>query len=89
MKKAGAYLNAFQEAEKRAGGAASDSLHARTIVMATVRADVHDIGKNHRRHRSGSGRIYYRYRLGVMVPCEKILQAARDNQADIDRAEAG
>jgi 5-methyltetrahydrofolate--homocysteine methyltransferase len=83
MKKAVAYLMPFMEAEKRAGGAASDSPSTRgTIVMATVKGDVHDIGKNIVGIVLGCNN-YKIIDLGVMVPCEKILQAARDNQADM------
>ena len=47
MKKAVAYLTPFMEAEKAAaGGAAGDVAHNGTVVLATVKGDVHDIGKN-------------------------------------------
>jgi len=78
MKQAVAVLQPWIEAEKDAGGAGD----AGTIVLATVKGDVHDIGKNI----VGVVLASNNYRivdLGVMVPAEKILQAARDEQADI------
>ncbi len=76
MKKAVAYLMPFMEAEK-AGGAKPQG----RIVMATVKGDVHDIGKNI------VGVVlqcnnYEVIDLGVMVPAPKILQAARERKAD-------
>lgn len=79
MKKAVAYLIPFIEAEKRPG----DVERAKgKIVMATVRGDVHDIGKNI------VGVVlqcnnYDVVDLGVMVPAQKILDAARTEKADI------
>ncbi|TPW13925.1 MAG: methionine synthase (B12-dependent), partial [bacterium] len=79
MKKAVAILLPYMEAEK----AASGSLGAQgTIVMATVKGDVHDIGKNI----VGvvlSCNNWNVIDLGVMVPCEKILAAAREHDADL------
>ena len=54
----------------------------RSIVMATVKGDVHDIGKNI----VGVVLACNNYEvidLGVMVPCEKILRTAREQQADM------
>jgi 5-methyltetrahydrofolate--homocysteine methyltransferase len=83
MKKSVAYLTPFMEEEKKrlvaAGGAAR---HQGRIVMATVKGDVHDIGKNI----VGVVLACNNYAvtdLGVMVPCEKILAAAREQQADL------
>ncbi|MEZ0381370.1 methionine synthase [Mycobacterium sp. pW045] len=79
MKKAVAYLLPFIEAEKQPG----DADHTNgTIVMATVKGDVHDIGKNI------VGVVlqcnnYTVVDLGVMVPAEKILTAAREYDADM------
>ncbi len=83
MKKAVAYLIPYIEAEK----AADPSLAAQsdtngTIVMATVKGDVHDIGKNI------VGVVlqcnnYEVIDLGVMVPAQKILDTAREVNADI------
>ncbi|KHJ51465.1 methionine synthase [Vreelandella venusta] len=77
MKQAVAYLIPFIEAEKSAETQAKGK-----IVMATVKGDVHDIGKNI------VGVVlqcnnYEVIDLGVMVPTEKILQAAIDHNADI------
>ncbi|MEP6699487.1 MAG: methionine synthase, partial [Verrucomicrobiota bacterium] len=77
MKKAVAYLMPFMEAEKHA-----DAKPQARIVMATVKGDVHDIGKNI------VGVVlqcnnYEVIDLGVMVPAAKILEAARANKADV------
>ncbi len=79
MKKAVAYLLPFIEAEKQPGDAESSN---GTIVMATVKGDVHDIGKNI------VGVVlqcnnYTVIDLGVMVPAQKILDAAKEHGADI------
>ncbi len=79
MKKAVAHLIPFIEAEKRPG----DVERSRgKIVMATVKGDVHDIGKNI------VGVVlqcnnYEVVDLGVMVPAQRIIDAARDEHADI------
>ncbi|SNY96103.1 methionine synthase [Halomonas sp. hl-4] len=77
MKQAVAYLIPYIEAEK-----SEDTQAKGKIVMATVKGDVHDIGKNI------VGVVlqcnnYEVIDLGVMVPAEKILQAAKDHNADI------
>ncbi len=77
MKKAVAYLMPFMEAEKSEG-----SKPQGRIVMATVKGDVHDIGKNI------VGVVlqcnnYEVIDLGVMVPAPKILETARERGADI------
>jgi 5-methyltetrahydrofolate--homocysteine methyltransferase len=77
MKKAVAYLLPFMEAEKDA----NTKPQAR-IVMATVKGDVHDIGKNI------VGVVlqcnnYEVIDLGVMVPAAKILETARERNADV------
>jgi 5-methyltetrahydrofolate--homocysteine methyltransferase len=79
MKKAVAYLIPYLEAEKAAN---PGSRSAGRIVLATVKGDVHDIGKNI------VGVVlqcnnFEVMDLGVMVACEKILQAARDFNADL------
>ena len=76
MKKAVAYLLPFMETEKSAGAKPQGR-----IVMATVKGDVHDIGKNI------VGVVlqcnnYDVVDLGVMVPAAKILETAREKQAD-------
>ncbi|MCA0903874.1 methionine synthase [Qipengyuania aquimaris] len=80
MKKAVAHLIPFIEAEKEASGLADQSKGK--IVMATVKGDVHDIGKNI------VGVVlqcngYEVIDLGVMVPWSTILQTARDEKADM------
>jgi len=78
MKKAVAYLQPYLEAEKLAGGV---SVKGR-IVMATVKGDVHDIGKNI----VGVVLACNNYEvidLGVMVPAEKVLQIARETGAHL------
>ena len=80
MKQAVAYLTPYLEAEKEAAGGAAASQGK--IVMATVKGDVHDIGKNI----VGVVLRCNRYDvvdLGVMVPCEKILDTAVAEDADI------
>src|SRR5262245_18124024 len=80
MKKAVAYLLPFMEAEKAKSGAVQKP-RAR-IVMATVKGDVHDIGKNIVGVVLGCNN-YEVIDLGVMVPCEQILKTAHENQADL------
>jgi 5-methyltetrahydrofolate--homocysteine methyltransferase len=80
MKKAVAYLLPFMEAEKKAGGDVHKN--AGKILMATVKGDVHDIGKNIVGVVLGCNN-YEVIDLGVMVPCEKILQTAREQNVDI------
>ena len=80
MKKAVAHLIPYIEKEKAAGGGVHKS-NGR-IVMATVKGDVHDIGKNI------VGVVlqcnnFDVIDLGVMVSCEKILETARDKGADM------
>ena len=79
MKKAVAYLLPFIEAEKQPGDAETNN---GTIVMATVKGDVHDIGKNI------VGVVlqcnnYEVIDLGVMVPAQKILDKAKEVDADM------
>jgi 5-methyltetrahydrofolate--homocysteine methyltransferase len=80
MKKAVAYLQPFMEAEKKAAGGVHKN--AGKVLMATVKGDVHDIGKNIVGVVLGCNN-YEVIDLGVMVPCEKILQAAREQNVDI------
>jgi len=79
MKKAVAYLTPYLEAEKEKLG---DTRHKGKIVTATVKGDVHDIGKNI------VGVVlqcnnYEVIDLGVMVPYQKILDTAREENANI------
>ncbi len=78
MKQAVAHLLPYIEADKQAGDAQS----AGKIIMATVKGDVHDIGKNIVGVVLGCNG-YDIVDLGVMVPAQKILDAAREHQADI------
>ncbi len=79
MKKAVAYLMPFMEAEKqKVGGSKSNG----TILMATVKGDVHDIGKNIVGVVLGCNN-YDVIDLGVMVSCEKILAEARERRVDV------
>ncbi|WP_458316318.1 methionine synthase [Mycolicibacterium brisbanense] len=82
MKKAVAYLLPFIEAEKADSGAGDSKDTNGTIVMATVKGDVHDIGKNI------VGVVlqcnnFEVIDLGVMVPAQKILDTAKEHNADI------
>jgi 5-methyltetrahydrofolate--homocysteine methyltransferase len=79
MKKAVAYLLPFMEEEKRLSG---DHKPQGRVVMATVKGDVHDIGKNIVGVVLGCNN-YEVIDLGVMVPCEKILQVAKEKNADM------
>jgi 5-methyltetrahydrofolate--homocysteine methyltransferase len=83
MKKAVAHLTPFMEAEKAAMVAAGQEVKAQgKIVLATVKGDVHDIGKNI----VGVVLACNNYEvidLGVMVPCERILERAKDEKADL------
>ena len=80
MKKAVAWLQPFIEEEKRASGEVPS--RAGRIVMATVKGDVHDIGKNIVAVILSCNN-YEIIDLGVMVPVEKILEHAIDQEADI------
>ena len=78
MKKAVAYLLPFIEASKQSGESVSNG----KIVLATVKGDVHDIGKNIVGVVLACNNFDI-IDLGVMVPCEKILDAAIKENADI------
>jgi 5-methyltetrahydrofolate--homocysteine methyltransferase len=78
MKKAVAYLLPYMETEKQASGAQSQG----KVIMATVKGDVHDIGKNIVGVVLGCN-SYEVIDLGVMVPSERILAAAREHKADM------
>ncbi len=80
MKKAVAYLLPFMEEEKRKSGEVHRAQG--TVVMATVKGDVHDIGKNIVGVVLGCNN-YEVIDLGVMVPVDKILQTAADQKADL------
>ena len=79
MKKAVAYLEPYLQAEKKAG---DEGKSAGKVLLATVKGDVHDIGKNI----VGVVLACNNYEiidLGVMVPCEKILARALEEKVDI------
>jgi 5-methyltetrahydrofolate--homocysteine methyltransferase len=83
MKKAVAHLTPFMEVEKALMVAAGETVSAQgKIVLATVKGDVHDIGKNI----VGVVLACNNYEvidMGVMVPCEKILERAKAEKADL------
>jgi 5-methyltetrahydrofolate--homocysteine methyltransferase len=83
MKKAVAYLTPFMEAEKAAMAAAGQEVKAQgKILLATVKGDVHDIGKNI----VGVVLACNNYEvidMGVMVPSEKILERAKAEKVDL------
>jgi 5-methyltetrahydrofolate--homocysteine methyltransferase len=83
MKKAVAHLTPFMEAEKIAMAASGQVVKAQgKILLATVKGDVHDIGKNI----VGVVLACNNYEvidMGVMVPCEKILERAKAEKADM------
>jgi 5-methyltetrahydrofolate--homocysteine methyltransferase len=83
MKKAVAYLTPFMEAEKAALAAAGKEVRTQgKILLATVKGDVHDIGKNI----VGVVLACNNYEvidMGVMVPAEKILERARAEHVDV------
>jgi 5-methyltetrahydrofolate--homocysteine methyltransferase len=81
MKKAVAYLMPFMEAEKAKLGGGARKARGK-VLMATVKGDVHDIGKNI------VGVVlacndYEVIDLGVMIPCDRILSAAREHGVDM------
>ncbi|HVD33328.1 MAG TPA: methionine synthase, partial [Gemmatimonadales bacterium] len=82
MKRAVAHLIPYIEAEKLALGDESEAKSNGRVLLATVKGDVHDIGKNI------VGVVlqcnnYQVIDLGVMVPCARILETARKEQVDI------
>ncbi|MFP6892174.1 MAG: methionine synthase, partial [Opitutales bacterium] len=78
MKRAVAYLEPFMDAEKQAGASSKRG----TMIIATVKGDVHDIGKNIVAVVLACNNWEVED-LGVMVSCEKILQVAKEKNADI------
>ncbi len=83
MKRAVAYLTPFMEEEKKRARAAGDEVRTQgKVLLATVKGDVHDIGKNI----VGVVLACNNYEvidLGVMVPCEKIVATAKAHGVDI------
>merc|ERR1712057_145864 len=87
MKKAVGHLVPFMEEEKRAAAIAAgeDPNQPKfngTVVMATVKGDVHDIGKNIVGVVLGCNN-YRVVDMGVMVPCDKILEKAIQENVDV------
>jgi 5-methyltetrahydrofolate--homocysteine methyltransferase len=93
MKKAVAYLLPFMEEEKKQAmiekgldpndfDENDDSNYAGKVLMATVKGDVHDIGKNIVSVVLGCNNFKV-YDIGVMVPCEKILEKAKEYDVDV------
>ncbi len=81
MKKAVAYLMPFMEQEKIDAGVADQGARGK-ILIATVKGDVHDIGKNIVGVVLGCNN-YEVIDIGVMVPCEKILEEATKHGVDM------
>jgi 5-methyltetrahydrofolate--homocysteine methyltransferase len=81
MKKAVAYLMPFMEAEKAKAGGGARRARGK-LLMATVKGDVHDIGKNIVGVVLGCN-DYEVIDLGVMVPCETVLTTAREQGVDM------
>ena len=79
MKKAVAYLQPFMEEEKESAGSSTSQ---GTFVIATVKGDVHDIGKNIVAVVLACNNFEV-HDLGVMVSCEEILRRAKELNADI------
>lgn len=82
MKKSVAYLTPFMEAEKAAAGATGGHTSRGKVLLATVKGDVHDIGKNI------VGTVlqcndFEVIDLGVLVPCERILAEAKKVGAQV------
>src|SRR5699024_11129963 len=84
MKKSVAVLDPYMEAEKEQliKEKGPDALNNGRIVMATVKGDVHDIGKNIVGVVLGCNG-YEVIDLGVMIPAAQLLQTAKDKKADI------
>merc|ERR1712126_278171 len=87
MKKAVAYLSPFMEEAKRAAALASGEdpdkpKYNGTVLMATVKGDVHDIGKNIVGVVLGCNNFKV-IDMGVMVPCDKILEVAAKEKVDV------
>merc|ERR1719201_1569616 len=87
MKKAVGYLTPFMEEEKKAavlaaGGDPNQPTYAGKVLLATVKGDVHDIGKNIVGVVLGCNN-YHVIDIGVMQPCQTILDAAKEHDVDI------
>ena len=84
MKKAVNYLTPFMEAEKAAagGGGVSEVSYNGTVVLATVKGDVHDIGKNIVGVVLGCNNFRI-IDMGVMQSCQNIIDTCKREKADI------
>lgn len=84
MKKAVNYLTPFMEAEKEANGdgSATEIQYNGTVVLATVKGDVHDIGKNIVGVVLGCNN-YKIIDMGVMQSCQAIIDTCKREKADI------
>merc|ERR1719201_1995369 len=87
MKKAVGYLTPFMEEEKKAavlaaGGDPDQPTYAGKVLLATVKGDVHDIGKNIVGVVLGCNN-YHVIDIGVMQPCQTIIDAAIENNVDV------
>jgi 5-methyltetrahydrofolate--homocysteine methyltransferase len=78
MKRAVAYLEPFMEEERKKGGSKGNG----RVLLATVKGDVHDIGKNIVGVVLGCNDVEV-VDLGVMVPCQRILDVAREKDVDV------
>ena len=81
MKKAVAHLIPFMEEERKKSNQQEQQYNG-TVLLATVKGDVHDIGKNIVGVVLGCNN-YKVVDMGVMVPCDKILEAAIEHKADV------
>jgi len=82
MKKSVAYLTPFMEAEKDTAGGSEELAYNGTVVLATVKGDVHDIGKNIVGVVLGCNN-YKVIDMGVMCSCCSIVEECRKQKADI------
>jgi 5-methyltetrahydrofolate--homocysteine methyltransferase len=82
MKRAVGHLIPFMEEEKRLSGDTSEASNAGVVVIATVKGDVHDIGKNIVAVVLGCNNFKV-IDLGVMCKVDKILEAVKEHKADI------
>mgnify|MGYP003304016717 CR=1 FL=1 len=82
MKKSVAYLQPFMEEEKRLNGGDGEASNAGVFLIATVKGDVHDIGKNIVAVVLGCNNFKV-IDIGVMCPKDKIINALKEHNADI------
>jgi len=82
MKKSVGHLIPFMEAERLANGGTGEAANAGVFLIATVKGDVHDIGKNIVAVVLGCNNFKV-IDIGVMCPKDKIINAIKENKADI------